>query len=171
MTPTRIGVMQTDFTRIKAGSFLKANGGYLIINALDALVEPGVWPTLKRTLRYQKLELQNYASLYLFSTSRIKPEEIKCDVNVVMIGESHIYSLLYFMDPDFKKIFKVKAEFDSETPKDKDVINKYVSFIKKITDEDKLLPFDRGAMARVIEHATRLAGRQRKISTRFHILS
>ncbi len=171
LSPTRFGVMQTDFTKIKAGSFLKANGGYLIVNALDALVEPGVWPTLKRTLRYQTFEIQNYASLYLFSTSRIKPEKIECDVNVVMIGESYIYSLLYFMDPDFKKIFKVKAEFDSETDKDKDVIDKYISFIKKITDEDKLLPFDRGAMAKVIEYATRLAGRQRKVSTRFHILA
>jgi ATP-dependent Lon protease len=169
--PTRFGVAQTDFTKVKAGSFLKANGGYLIINALDALVEPGVWPTLKRTLRYQTLEIQNYASLYLFSTSRIKPEKIKCDVNVVMIGEAYIYSLLYFMDADFKKIFKVKAEFDSETGKDKDVINKYISFIKKITDEDGLLPFDRGAMTRVVEHATRIAGRQKKISTRFHIFA
>ena len=171
LTPTRFGVAQTDFSKIKAGSFLKANGGYLIINAMDALVEPGVWPTLKRTLRYQTLEIQNYASLYLFSTSRIKPEKVKCDVNVVMIGEAYIYSLLYFLDPDFKKIFKVKAEFDSETGKDKDVINKYISFIKKITDEDDLMPFDRGAMTRVIEHATRLAGRKRKISTRFHILA
>jgi predicted ATP-dependent protease len=170
LSPTRFGVVQSDFTKIKAGSFLKANGGYLILNALDALVEPGVWPTLKRTLRYQTLEIQNYASLYLFSTSRIKPEKIASDVNVVMIGESYIYSLLYFMDPDFKKIFKVKAEFDSETDKDKEVINKYISFIKKITDEDKLLPFDRGAISRVVEYATRLAGRRRKISTRFHIL-
>lgn len=171
MSPTRMGIMQTDFTKIKGGSFLKANGGYLIINALDALVEPGVWPTLKRTLRYEKLEIQNYASLYLFSTSRLKPEKIDCDVNVVMIGESYIYHLLYFMDPDFKKIFKVKAEFDSETEKNKGVINKYISFIKKITDEDNLLPFDRGAMSMVIEHATRIAGRQRKITTRFHILA
>jgi ATP-dependent Lon protease len=171
LSPTRFGVAQTDFTKIKAGSFLKANGGYLIINALDTLVETGVWPTLKRTLRYQTLEIQNYASLYLFSTSQIKPEKITCDVNVVMIGEAYIYSLLYFMDPDFKKIFKVKAEFDAETVKDKEVINKYISFIKKITDEDGLLPFDRGAMTRVIEHATRIAGRQKKISTRFHILA
>jgi lon-related putative ATP-dependent protease len=170
-SPTRFGFIQTDFSKIKAGSFLKANGGYLIINALDALSEPGVWITLKRTLRYQTLEIQNYASLYLFSTSRIKPEKIKCDVNVVMIGESYIYSLLYFMDPDFKKIFKVKAEFDSETDKNKDVIDKYIGFIKKITDEDRLLPFDREAMSRIIEYATRLAGRQRKVSTRFHILA
>ncbi len=171
LSPNRFGGVQTDFTKIKAGSFLNANGGYLIINALDALVEPGVWPTLKRTLRQQTVEIQNYASLYLFSTTRIKPEKIKCDVNVVMIGESYIYSLLYFMDPDFKKIFKVKAEFDSETRKDKSIVNQYISFIKKITDEDKLLPFGRGAMARVIEYATRLAGKQRKISTRFHILA
>lgn len=171
LTPSQFGGVQTDFTKIKGGSFLKANGGYLVLNAMDALREPGVWLTLKRSLRYQTFEIQNYASLYLFSTTRIKPEKIKTDVNVVMIGDSYIYSLLYFMDPDFKKIFKVKSEFDSETDKEEDVINKYISFIKKITDEDELLPFDRGAMAKVIEYATRMAGRQRKISTRFHILA
>jgi len=171
LTPSQFGSVQTDFTKIKGGSFLKANGGYLVLNALDALREPGVWLTLKRSLRYQTFEIQNYASLYLFSTTQIKPEKIKIDVNVVMIGDSYIYSLLYFMDPDFKKIFKVKSEFDSETDKKEDIVHKYISFIKKITDEDELLAFDRGGMAKVIEYATRVAGRKRKISTRFHILA
>jgi len=171
LSPSQFGGVQTDFTNIKGGSFLNANGGYLILNALDVLREPGVWTTLKRSLRYQTFEIQNYASLYLFSNTRIKPEKIKIDVNVVMIGDSYIYSLLYFMDPDFKKIFKVKSEFDSEANKKEDIINKYISFIKKITDEDELLAFDRGAMAKVVEYATRLAGRKRKISTRFHLLA
>ncbi len=105
---------------IKAGSFLKANGGYLVINALDALVEAGVWATLKRTLRNQIFEIQNYLSMYFFSGPRIKPEPVKCDVKVVMIGDAYIYNLLYFQDEDFKKIFKIKAEFDSEMPKDAD---------------------------------------------------
>ena len=171
LSPTRIGVMQTDFTKIKAGSFLKANGGYLVINALDALIEPGVWQTLKRTLRNQSLEVQNLASLYLISTSRLKPESIQCDVNVVMIGDPHIYNILYFMDDDFKKIFKVKAEFDSETLKNDAVLSQYAGFIKKITDEDKLNPFDKGAITAIIEYGTRIAGRQKKISTRFHIIA
>ena len=142
-TLTRIGVSQTDFTQIKAGSFLKANGGYLVVNALDALVEPGVWTTLKRTLRNQVFEIQNYLQMYLFSSARLKPEPIKADVKVVMIGDTSIYNLLYFLDEDFKKIFKIKAEFDSEMPKDGKSIAEYVEFIQKICLEDGLLPLDK----------------------------
>jgi ATP-dependent Lon protease len=171
LNPTRMGLMQTDFTKIKAGSFLKANGGFLVINVLDALVEPGVWPTLKRTLRNQIFEIQNFASLYLFSTSRLKPQPIQCDVKVVLIGDAHIYNLLYYLDKDFKKIFKIKAEFDSEMKKDDETIEEYAAFIKKIADEDKLKPFDKTGMAAVIEYGTRLAGRQKKISTRFHVIA
>jgi lon-related putative ATP-dependent protease len=167
----RYGMWQSNFTKIKAGSLLKANGGYLVMNALDALVEFGVWPTLKRTLKYQTLEIQNLASLYLISTSRLKPEPIKIDVKVVFIGEAYIYNLLYFLDADFKKIFKVKSEFDSETKKDAHTISEYAKFIKKISDEDKLHAFDKEGMAAIIEYGTRLAGRQKKISTRFHILA
>jgi lon-related putative ATP-dependent protease len=168
---TRMGLLQTDFTRIKAGSFLKANGGYLVLNALDALVEPGVWATLKRTMRNQIFEIQNFASLYLFSSARLKPEPVKVDVKVVMIGDSSIYNLLYALDDDFKKIFKIKAEFDSEIPKDAKSISDYVRFIKKIVDMDGLRPFSREGIAAVIEYGTRIAGRQGKVSTRFHVIS
>ncbi|MBM3284996.1 MAG: ATP-dependent protease, partial [Candidatus Aminicenantes bacterium] len=168
---TRFGIWQTDFTRIKAGSFLKANGGYLVINALDALIEPGVWTTLKRTLRHQIFEIQNYLSLYLIATARLKPQPVKCNVKVVMIGDAYIYNILYFLDEDFKKIFKIKAEFDSEMDKDEKAIEDYARFIKKICEDDKLLPFDKEGIAAVIEYATRIAGRQRKVSTRFHILA
>ena len=171
MVSSRYGFIQTDFTKIKAGSFLKANGGYLIINALDALIEPGVWPALKRTLRNQTLQIQNYASLFLISPTRLKPQPVKCDVKVAMIGDAYIYNILYYMDEDFKKIFKVKAEFDSEMKKDNKTAKEYGTFIKKISDEDKLMPFDRSGIAAVIEYGTRLAGRQKKISTRFHIIA
>ncbi len=168
---SRAGIGQTDFTMIKAGSFLKANGGYLVINALDALVEPGVWATLKRTLRNQIFEIQNYLQMYLFSSARLKPEPIKSDVKVVMIGDASIYNLLYFMDEDFKKIFKIKAEFDSEMDKGEKAVGDYVRFIKKICDEDGLLPLDKDGIAALIEYATRIAGRQRKLSTRFHVIA
>ncbi len=170
-TMTRIGMSQTDFTMIKAGSFLKANGGYLVINALDALVEPGVWPVLKRTLRNQIFEIQNYLQMYLFTSARLKPEPIKADVKVVMIGDSYIYNLLFFQDEDFKKIFKIKAEFDSEMEKGDEAIGDYVRFIKKICDDDGLLPFDKDGIAALIEYSTRIAGRQKKLSTRFHIIA
>jgi ATP-dependent Lon protease len=168
---SRAGMGQTDFTMIKAGSFLKANGGYLVINALDALVEPGVWATLKRTLRNQIFEIQNYLQMYLFSSARLKPESIKSDVKVVMIGDASIYNLLYFMDEDFKKIFKIKAEFDSEMDKGEKAVGDYVRFIKKICDEDGLMPLDKEGISALIEYATRIAGRQKKISTRFHLIA
>jgi ATP-dependent Lon protease len=168
---TRLGVWQTDFTKIKAGSFLKANGGYLVINALDALIEPGVWPTLKRTLRNQIFEIQNYLAMYLISTTRLKPQPIKANVKVVMIGDAYVYNLLYFMDEDFKKIFKIKAEFDSEMTKDDMTIANFARFAKKICDEDGLLPMEKGGLGALIEYGTRIAGRQRKVSTRFHILA
>lgn len=167
----RYGLWQSDFTKIKPGSLLKANGGYLVMNALDALVELGVWPTLKRTMRNKKFEIQNLTSLYLISASRLKPQPVEIDVKVVMIGDAYIYNLLYFLDEDFKKIFKVKAEFDSEIAKNEQTISEYAGFIKKITDDDNLLHFDKEGMAAIIEYATRLAGRQKKVSTRFHIIA
>jgi ATP-dependent Lon protease len=165
------GLGQTDFTKIKAGSFIKANGGYLVLNALDVLSEAGVWATLKRTLRYQTYEIQNPVSPFLISTKRLKPEPIKCDVKVIMIGDDYLYNLLYFLDDDFKKIFKVKAEFDSEMEKTEKTIIDYARFIKKIGDEDKLQPVGRDGIAAIVEFGVRQAGRQKKLSTRFHLIA
>ncbi|MCU0243429.1 MAG: AAA family ATPase, partial [Acidobacteria bacterium] len=168
---SRAGMGQTDFTMIKAGSFLKANGGYLVVNALDALVEPGVWTTLKRTLRNQIFEIQNYLQMYLFSSGRLKPEPVKCDVKVVMIGDASIYNYLYFADEDFKKIFKIKAEFDSEMDRAEKAVGDYVRFVRKICDEDGLRPLAKDGLAALIEYGTRIAGRQKKLSTRFHVIA
>ncbi|HOE13799.1 MAG TPA: ATP-binding protein [Candidatus Saccharicenans sp.] len=165
------GLGQTDFTKIKAGSFIKANGGYLVLNALDVLSEAGVWASLKRTLRYQTYEIQNPVSPFLISTKRLKPEPIKCDVKVIMIGDDYLYNLLYFLDDDFKKIFKVKAEFDSEMEKTEKTIIDYATFIKKISNEDKLQPVGRDGIAAIVEFGVRQAGRQKKLSTRFHLIA
>jgi len=170
-TVNRFGLWQTDFTKVKSGSLLKANGGYLVINALDALIEIGVWQTLKRTLRNKKLEIQNPATMYLISSSRLKPQPIELNVKVVMIGSTYIYNLLYFQDQDFKKIFKIKAEFDSETKIQDSTVYDYTTFIKKICDQDGLSPFDKSGIAGIIEYGSRLSGKQNKISTRFNILA
>jgi lon-related putative ATP-dependent protease len=167
----RSGIWKTDFLHIKAGSFLGANGGYLIFNALDALMEPWVWPALKRTLKNQVIEIQTYDPFYFFSTSALKPEPIECNTKVILIGDAQIYYLLYGLDDDFKKIFKIKADFDSVMNKDNDKIQQYASFIRKICDEDKLRPFDRTGMAAVVEHGVRITGRQKKLSTRFHLIA
>jgi lon-related putative ATP-dependent protease len=167
----RTGIWKTDFLHIKAGSFLRANGGYLIFNALDALTEAWVWPALKRTLKNQVIEIQTFDPLYFFSTSALKPEPIDCKTKVIMIGDAQIYYLLYSLDDDFKKIFKIKADFDSVMNKDSDKIQQYASFIRKICDEDKLRPFDKTGIAAVVEHGVRITGRQKKLSTRFHLIA
>ena len=164
----RSGLWRTDFTRIKGGSLLRANGGYLIINAKDALLEPGVWPALKRTLKSKRVEIQAYDPFFLFTTSSIKPEPIEVDVKVIMIGDDLSYHLLYRYDEDFKKIFKAKADFDTVMDRNEASITEYTSFIKKICQEENLRPFDRSGAASVVEYGARLAGKQKKLSTRFH---
>ncbi len=167
----RSGIWKTDFTHIKAGSLLRANGGFLIFNALEALVEPGVWPALKRTLKNQVMEVQTYDPFYLFATSALKPEPIECNTKVIMIGDTYLYHLLYNLDDDFKKIFKIKADFDSVMNKDTEKIQQYGSFIRKICDEEKLKPFDKTGIAAVVEYGVRMTGRQKKLSTRFHLIA
>ncbi len=167
----RSGVWKTDFTHLKAGSFLRANGGYLIFNALEALMEPGVWPALKRTLKNQVMEVQTYDPFYFFSTSALKPEPIECNTKVIMIGDTYLYHLLYNLDDDFKKIFKIKADFDSVMNKDTEKIQQYASFVRKICDEEKLKPFDKTGIAAVVEYGVRMAGRQKKLSTRFYLIA
>ncbi len=167
----RSGVWKTDFTHIKAGSFLRANGGYLIFNALEALVEPGVWPALKRTLKNQVMEVQTFDPFYLFATSALKPEPIECNTKVIMIGDSYLYHLLYGYDDDFKKIFKIKADFDSVMNRDGEKIEQYAAFVRKICDEEKLRPFDKTGIAAVLEYGVRLTGRQKKLTTRFHLIA
>jgi lon-related putative ATP-dependent protease len=167
----RSGIWRTDFTKIKAGSYLKANGGYLVVNALDLLIEPGSWQALKRSLKYGQMEIGAYDPLYILGASAMKPEPIEAKVDVVMIGSSYLYHLLYHLDEDFKKIFKVKADFDSVMPKDEQNIHQYACFIKKICDEDKLLPFDKSGVGGVVEFGVRVAGSQKKLSTRFTIIA
>jgi lon-related putative ATP-dependent protease len=165
------GIWRTDFTKIKAGSLLRADGGYLVLNALDVLIEPGVWQDLKRTLRTGLIDIQTYEPLFGFSAVSLKPEPIDINVKVIMIGETDLYNLLYFRDEDFKKIFKIRADFDFEMPKTKNSVGQYIRFVKMICDDEKLLPFSNSALAQIIEFGVRLAGRQRKISTRFNIIA
>ena len=162
---------RTDFTKIRAGSFLRANGGYLVLNARDAIVEAGVWQGLKRTLTNRRAEIQSYDPFFMFTTSALKPEPIKTNVKVVMIGDTFLYHLLYHQDDDFKKIFKVKAEFDNVMDKEQSSIVQYAGFIKRICDDESLLPLDKTAVGAVIEFGVRLAGRQKKISTRFNYIA
>jgi len=167
----RSGVWRTDFMHIKAGSLLRANGGYLVLNALDTLIEPWAYQDLKRTLRTGKMEIHTYEPLFGVLPTAMKPEAIDLDVKVIMIGSAEIYYLLYQRDEDFKKIFKIRADFDSVMAKDDSTIEKYQQFVKAICDDEELRPFDAKGLAKIIEHGVRLAGRKKKLSTRFNVIA
>ncbi len=166
----RSGVWRTDYSKIKAGSFIKANGGYLVLNLLDAAMEPGVWPALKRSLKTNKMELQTYDPFYLFTTTGLKPEPIEMDAKVVIISNAYLYHMLMAYDEDVAKIFKVRADFDTSMNRDENSILKFAEFIKRKVDEDHLRPFGSDAVAALVEQAVRMAGRQEKISTSFPVL-
>jgi ATP-dependent Lon protease len=163
----RSGMWRTDFSRIKAGSIVRANGGFLVLNLLDAVLEPGVWPALKRALKTEKMEIQTYDPFYLFTTSGLKPEPIEMDVKVVVISDDYLYHLLFAYDEDVKKIFKVRADFDTSMERNETSILAFTRFVRRKTDEDRLRPFHRSAVAALIEQAVRMTGRQEKISTSF----
>ncbi|TCO61761.1 Lon protease family protein [Caldanaerobacter subterraneus] len=163
------GVATTDFTKIKAGALHKANGGYLILQAKDVLSYPFAWDALKRSLKTEKVIIENISSQYGFlSISSLKPEPIRLSVKVILIGTPYLYYLLYNYDEDFSKLFKVKVDFNEEMELNEENIRKLSSFIKTHCIEDNLKPFDKTAVARVIEYSTRLSEDQNKLSTRFN---
>lgn len=161
------GGWYADFTKIKGGSLLRANGGYIVINALDAFTEPGVWKALKRVLLYGKLEIQDLQNLYQFSPSVLKPEPIEIKTKVILVGNNYIFSVLSSYEDDFNKIFKVKAEFDYEMDRTDNALNEYARILKKLIDQENLLEFDRTAIAKITEYGARYAGEKEKLTTRF----
>jgi ATP-dependent Lon protease len=165
------GGWYADFTRIKSGSLLRANGGFIVLNALDAFMEPGLWRTLKRVLLYGKLEIQDLSSYYQFSPSVLKPEPIEIDTKVLFIGNNYIYSVLSYNEDDFNKIFKVKAEFDYEIKRTDQSLVEYTKVIKKLIQKESLLEFNSSAIAKVIEYSARYAGEKYKLTTRFAYIS
>jgi len=161
------GGWTSDFMDLRAGSLLRADGGFLIMYALDALTEPGVWRTLKRTLNHGRLEIQPLDLFFPFGASALKPEPIEINVKIILIGDRHLYELLYEYEEDFKKIFKVHAEFDEEMPMNDEVILQYGGRLRKLCDDEGLCPFDRSALAAMIEYGVRKAGRRSKVTARF----
>jgi ATP-dependent Lon protease len=165
------GVWRTDFMHIKAGSLLRADGGYIVLNSLDTLMEPGVWQELKRTLRTGMVDIQTYEPVFGVSVTALKPEPIEINVKVIMIGDAFLYHFLYSRDEDFKKIFKIRADFDFEMSRTKTSAQQYTRFVKMICDDEKLLPFDAASVAQIIEYGSRLANDQKKLSTQFNIIA
>ncbi len=170
-THDKYGTWRTDFMHIKSGSLLKADGGYLIINAIDTLLEPNVWVYLKRVLKYKKLEIQSQESFYQLDSVRLKPEQIDLNTKIIMIGDEEVYHTLYHNDSDFKKIFKIKADFESVMKLDDHNVKQYATFIRHICTKNKFRPFDNSAINSIIEYGARLGGSQKKLSTRFGLIA
>ncbi len=164
----QLGSMTTDFTMIAPGALHKANGGYLILQAMDVLSSFMAWDALKRVIKNHEIKVEDINEQFrLISTSSLKPKAIACNVKVVMIGPAWLYHILYKFDEDFRKMFKVKADFEVEADRDKAMIDKYAAFIKVRCEEEGLRHFEREAVAKVIEYGSRMTEDQDKLSVKF----
>jgi lon-related putative ATP-dependent protease len=169
-TLTQSGEAATSFMRIRAGALMRANGGFLVLNANDVLMEPRVWPGLKRALKYRRVQIQSLESLIL-GAALLKPEPVPIDVKVVIIGSRAIYDLLFRYDSDFSKIFKVLADFDTVLAASKDHARDVLSVLRKVSLEEGLRELDRSGMAAMLEETVRIGGWRRRFSSRFSDLA
>ena len=165
------GSLKTDHTMLKPGLLQQANGGYIVFQAKDLLANPACYENLKKALRVKKVGIENVSeqrsSMVLVS---LKPEPIPLDLKVVLIGNDSIYQTLLAMDSDFRKLFKIKVEFEETAAISKENVNKLAQIIHGFCENEELPHLDKDAMARLIEYASKLAGSHNKISTRFNDL-
>lgn len=161
----QMGALVTDFTLIKPGALHQANGGYLILDALKLLTEPFAWEGLKQALRKGEITIETLGQVYsMISTVSLEPEPIPLDVKVVLIGERLLYYLLSANDSEFGELFKVSADFEDHMDRNLDSALSYARVIAEVARKEQLRPFDRGAVARIIEHGSRLAEDAEKLS-------
>lgn len=162
---SQFGTLMTDFNLIKPGALHRANGGYLLLDAHRLLTQPFAWDGLKRALGTRGIRIESPGEFYsLVSTVSLEPEPIPLDVKVVLFGERQLYHLLQAYDPDFQKLFKVAVDFDDEVRRDQQNRDRYARVIAAVARRDGLLPLDRGAVARMIEHSARMAGDAMRLS-------
>ena len=162
------GMLKTDYMMLKPGLLHQANGGYILFQIKDLIANPACYEALKKALRVKELAIENVAeqrnSMVLIS---LKPEPVKLDLKVLLIGSSNMYHTLLTMDDDFKKLFKIKVEFEEAAPKTVENIIKVSKFIKSFCEQENLLDLDKEAAAKVVEFASKLSGDKTKISTQF----
>ena len=161
-----MGALITDFTLIKPGALHRANNGYLVLEADKLLLYPASWEALKRALRSNEIRIGSLEQmLSLVSTASLEPEPIPLNVKVVLVGDSMLYYLLHELDPEFKELFKVAADFDNHMPRKPENDQLYARLIATLSRKDKLKPFDKTGVARVIEHGSRLTGDAERLTT------
>jgi len=168
---SEFGILATDFSKIKAGTIHRANGGYLILHMDDLARNFYVWDTLKRVLKNKEIRVESVTRLLGISNSEtLQPEPIPVKLKVILIGEPIYYYLLYTQDEDFPKLFKIKADFDIEMERSKKHINDYARLIASVCESEGLRHFDREAVAQVVDYGSRMVDDQNKLTTQFNKL-
>ena len=163
---SHLGAMVTDFNLIRPGALQRANGGYLLLDAHKVLQQPYAWEALKRALRAGEIKVESLGqSVGLMNAVSLEPQPIPLAVKVVLLGERMLYYLLSQYDPDFSELFKVAVDFEDEMPRSPENHLLYARTIGSIARKERLLPLDRAAVARVIEHSSRLAGDAERLTT------
>lgn len=164
---SKMGALTTNFNLIKPGAFHKANGGYLILDARQVILEPFSWEGLKRALKSGELKIESLGDSYsLISTVSLEPQPIDLDVKVVLLGERILYYLLCELDPDFKSQFKVEADFEDEIDRNDENHSLYAQLLAGLIEKNELAHFDKHAVGRIIEQSARLAGDSQKLSAK-----
>jgi lon-related putative ATP-dependent protease len=159
------GALVTDFLLTKAGALHRANGGTLVLDARKVLMNPLSWEELKRSLFSRKIDIQNVGqALSIVSTASLEPDSIPLDVNVVLLGDAHLYALLSSMDPEFKELFKVPAEFEDALVLNEENLQRFCRFLRTMVDAEKTRPLHKKGAARMAEHAVRLARDSQRLS-------
>ncbi|UCD91457.1 MAG: AAA family ATPase [Desulfobacterales bacterium] len=162
-----MGTITTDFTMVQAGSLLKANGGYLIMEIESVLMNPFVWEALKRALQNKLLAIEDMASGLGYGTSSLRPEPIPLEVKVILMGSYHLFHMLQNHDSKFNKIFKVRADFDYEVKKNDNTVQLYARFISRACKEENLLPLTPKGVSAIVEYGEKYIASKNKLSLRF----
>jgi len=161
----QFGALVTDFTLIRAGAVQRANGGYLILEALDLLRWYFSYEALKRCLKNGEIKIEDPMEMFgLITTRTLQPQAIPLNIKVILIGDPYVYQILYIYDEDFHKFFKIKAHFDWRMRKNDDHVQKFCELVAGYCQEQKLMPLHKTGMARLIEYAGELAGHQQKLT-------
>lgn len=162
------GVLATDFSKIKAGTIHKANGGYLVLNVYDIIKNYYVWDALKRVLRNREIVVENVSRMLgITNTETLQPQAIPAKLKVILTGEPRYYYLLYEWDEEFQKLFKIRADFDVEISKSKKNLQQYAQLIASVCERENLRHFGPDAVAGLIDYGSRMAEDQNKVTTMF----
>jgi lon-related putative ATP-dependent protease len=163
----RFGALVTDFTLVRGGALHRANGGYIVLPVEDVIRSPFAWEDLTHALANAKIEIEDATEKYGFSTKSLKPEPIPLDIKVILIGRPDIFQLLLTYEAHFSELFKVKAEFDISMDRTPEHTREYAGFATMLCNTENLKHLDGSALARLVEHGSRLVDDQEKLSTRF----